>query len=171
LIAVDASLLAFAANRGVPEHVRAARALEDLAMGARPWALPWSAAEEFVALVSHPHAVARALDPGEAWAFVDALLASPTAHPLAPTERHARIAAEVLGLSGPDAARAPGFTTAVLLREHGVGELLSARRDMRRFPFLVVRDPIHGPAWSAGERPARRYRRLSAGPSHPESRA
>jgi predicted nucleic acid-binding protein len=141
--------------------VRAARALEELAASGHPWALPWSAAEEFVALVSHPHAVARALDPGEAWAFVEALLASPSANPLPPTERHARVAAEVLELAGSDAVRTPGFATAVLLREHGVGELLSARRDMRRFPFLVVRDPLHGPVWSAGERPTRRYRRLA----------
>lgn len=152
----------------MPEHVRAARALEDLAAGSRPWALPWSAAEEFVALVSHPHAVARALDPTEAWTFLEALLASPSAQPLAATERHARVAAEVLALAGADVARAPGFLTAVLLREHGIGELLSARRDMRRFPFLVVRDPLHGAVWSAAERPERRYRRLATGPQRRE---
>ena len=54
----------------------------------------------------------------------------------------------------------PGLETAVLLREHGVRELLSADRGMRRFAFLGVRDPVHGEAWSPAERPARRYRVL-----------
>ena len=50
-----------------------------------------------------------------------------------------------------------------MLREHGVRELLSVDRGMRRFAFLTVVDPIHGPAWSPGAPPARRYRTLLTG--------
>ena len=56
----------------------------------------------------------------------------------------------------------PCLETAVLLREHGVRELLSADRGMRRFTFLSVRDPVHGEAWSPAQPPARRYRVLKA---------
>jgi hypothetical protein len=162
MIGVDASLLAFAANRGSPEHLRAAPVLESLVGGEAPWALPWSAAHQFVRLVTHPHAVACVLAPGDAWGFVDRLLQSRSIRLLGPTERHARVAAEVLAALTFPAGLPAGFETAVLLREHGVREVLSAERAMRRFTFLVVRDPVHGPPWVPGERPARRYRVLRA---------
>jgi len=158
--AVDTSLLAWAANRHAPEHARAARVLETLANGESPWALPWTVVHEFLRLVTHPHAVARALAPADAWAFVEALRSSRSLRLLGPTEAHASALAEVLASLPPGAAVPPGLETAVLLREHGVRELLSADRGMRRFGFLSVRDPLHGAAWSPTERPARRYRVL-----------
>jgi hypothetical protein len=160
--AVDTSLLAYAVNRYAPEHARAASVLEELANGDRPWALPWPAVHEFLERVSHPHAVARALRPVDAWAFVEELAHSASLRWLGQTERHAAVAAEVLSL---DAGGAPGwpagFETAVVLREHGVRELLSADRGMRRYRFLDVRDPVHGELWTPAEPPARRYRTLT----------
>ena len=158
--ALDTSLLAYAANRHAPEHARAARVVETLANGETPWALPWPVVHEFLHLVTHPHAVARALAPADAWAFVEALLASHSLRLLGPTETHARALAEVLASLPPGSGVPPGLEIAVLLREHGVRELLSADRGMRRFAFLSVRDPVHGETWSPAERPARRYRVL-----------
>jgi len=160
MVAVDLSLLAYAVNRFAPEHPRAAGVLEDLANGGHPWALPWPALHEFLDLVTHPHAVARPLEPGDAWAFLERLIASPSAHPLGPTDRHGAVLAETL--ASPDAA-GPGLATAVVLREHGVRELLSADRGMARFAFLTVRDPLREP-WSPAAPPARRYRVLSPRP-------
>jgi len=162
MIAVDSGVLVAAANRFAPEHVRAAELLESLANGDQPWALPWSAAHEFLAFVTHPHAVARALEPAEAWAFLEALRRSPSLVLLGPTERHAAVCAEVLAMREPGSTGLPGsFLSAVLLREHGVRELLSPDRDMRRWRFLDVRDPLHGEGWSPDGPPERRYRRLS----------
>ncbi len=162
--AVDTSLLAYAANRHAPEHARAVRVVETLANGETPWALPWTVAHEFLDLVTHPHAVARTLTPSEAWAFVEALLASRTVRVLGPTEAHASALAEVLASLPPGQPVPPGLDTAVLLREHGVRELLSADRGMRRFAFVEVRDPVHGEPWSPAEPPARRYRVLKPRP-------
>jgi toxin-antitoxin system PIN domain toxin len=162
MIGVDSGVLVAAANRFAPEHARAAELLESLANGEQPWALPWSAAHEFLAFVTHPHAVARALEPAEAWAFLDALRRSPMLRLLGPTEHHAAACAEVLESREPGSTGLPGsFLTAVLLREHGVRELLSPDRDMRRWRFLDVRDPLHGEGWTPTARPTRRYRRLS----------
>jgi toxin-antitoxin system PIN domain toxin len=161
VIAVDTSLLAYAVNRQVPGHRRAADVLETLVNGDTPWALPWPVVHEFLALVTHPHAVARVLRPASAWAFVADVLDSPSVRALAPTARHAAVAAEVLELA-PDVDRlTTGFEVAVLLREHGVRELLSADRAMRRFRFLTVRDPVHGELWTPGAAPERRYRVLT----------
>ena len=160
--ALDTSLLAYAANRHAPEHARATRVVETLANGEAPWALPWSVVHEFLRLVTHAHAVARALAPADAWGFIEALLASHSLRLLGPTEAHATTLAEVLASLPPGSGVPPGLETAVLLREHGVRELLSADRGMRRYAFLSVRDPVHGEAWSPSERPARRYRVLKA---------
>jgi predicted nucleic acid-binding protein len=160
--AVDESLLAYAVNRYAPEHARAAAVLEELANGERPWALPWPAVHEFLARVTHPHAVARALRPADAWAFVEELARSTSLRWLAATDRHATAAAEVLDLvAGGQPGWPTGFETAVVLREHGVRELLSADPGMHRYRFLDVRDPVHGGLWSPAEPPARRYRTLT----------
>ncbi len=160
---LDTSVLAYAANRHAPEHARAVRVVESLANGEAPWALPWTVAHEFLHLVTHPHAVARTLAPAEAWAFVEALLVSHSVRVLGPTEAHAAALGEVLASLPPGSPPPAGLDPAVLLREHGVRELLSADRGMRRFSFLDVRDPVHGELWHPAEPPARRYRTLGRG--------
>ena len=164
MIALDTSLLAWAVNRHTPEHARAAGVVESLVNGDAPWALPWPAVHEFLAAVTHPHAVARPLRPSDAWAFVGEVLSSPTVHLLGPTERHGAALVEVLGAVDVAHGVPPGFEIAVLLREHGVRDLLTGDRGMRRFPFLLVRDPVHGEPWTPGEPPQRRYRMLRARP-------
>ena len=165
MIALDTSILAFAVNRFAPEHARAARVVEDLANGDQPWALPWSVVHEFLNLVTHPHGVARPLKPSDAWGFIGQLLASPMVRPLSPTERHGQVLVEVLGMIPAHSGLHPGLETAALLREHGVRELITADRQMRRFPFLDTRDPVHG---DPGSPPARRrYRMLTPRPVRP----
>jgi predicted nucleic acid-binding protein len=160
--AVDTSLLAYAMNRYAPEHARALEVIDELANGERPWALPWPAVHELLARVTHPHAVARALRPADAWSFVEELGTSASVRFLGATPRHGAVAAEVLEmLRGEPGPLSGGFELAVVLREHGVRELLSSDRDMGRFRFLDVRDPVHGELWSPDERPARRYRVLN----------
>jgi predicted nucleic acid-binding protein len=161
VIGVDATVLAYAVNRGAPGHARAAAALEALAGGDRPFGLPLGCAHQFVRFVSHPHAVARTLTPALAWAFVERLLESPAAGLLLPTRHHRRTFEEVLEAVGAQPGIAAGLETATVLREHGIRELLSADPAMRRFAFLSVRDPLHGPPWSPDQGTARRYRVLS----------
>src|SRR5262249_40503144 len=150
-------------NRYAPEHARAAELLESLANGDAEWALPWSAVHEFLGFVTHPHAVARVLGQDAAWSFIESLGASPSLRFLGATERHAAVCAEFPALRDPSAPGPldPSFETAVLLREHGVRELLSTDPGMRRWRFLDVRDPVRGEPWTPGARPARRYRTLA----------
>ena len=159
MIAVDASVLAYAVNRHAPGHARAAGVVEALANGDLPWALPWPALHAFLAYVTHPHAVVHPLRPSDAWAFVESLLAGPSVRALGPTDRHAEVLAGILA-AWPHDADLSGLETAAVLREHGVRELLTTDRAMRRFPFLAVHDPLHGEPWSPATPPARRYRVL-----------
>lgn len=160
MIAVDAGVLALAVNRYAPEHARVAGALEALANGEAPWGLPASEAHAFLRLVTHPHHVGRPLAPAEALGFLESLLAGPAARLLVPTSRHAAVLREVLAFLPADEPVPAALETAVVLREHGVREVLGVERGLRRFPFLAVRDPRHGPAWTPHEPPARRYRVL-----------
>ena len=163
MIAVDTGVLALAVNRYAPEHARAADLLESLANGDTPWALPWSVVHEFLPLVTHRHAVARALGPDDAWAFVEALAASPSLRLLAPGAGHAAACAEALALRDPQAAPGldPSFATAAILREHGVRDVLSTDPELRQWRFLDVRDPLHGEPWTPVAPPRRRYRTLT----------
>lgn len=164
MIAVDASLLAYAVNRYAPEHAAAAGTLEALASGERPWGLPASEGIAFLRLVTHPHAVGRPLGAAEALGFLEALLEGPAGRWLLPTVRHPAALREVLGFLPPGTPVPAGFETAVLLREHDVREVLSCGPGLRRFRFLEVRDPVHGPAWSPRQPPAKRYRVLRPRP-------
>src|SRR5262245_11596228 len=96
MIAIDATLLAYAVNRYAPGHARAAAVLETLVNGDTPWALPWPAVEQFLELVTDSHGVARPLSATDAWGFVELVLASPSVRALGPTERHASVLAGVL---------------------------------------------------------------------------
>jgi len=162
MVAVDTSVLAYAVNRFAPEHPRAGRVMEELVNGESPWGLPWPVVHAFLGFVTHPHAVVRPLGTGEAWAFIEGLLASASVQPLGPTERHPAVLAEVLAGVAGDPGGIARLETAAVLRGHGVRELLTADRGMRRFRFLSVRDPVHGAPWSADSAPARRYRVLRA---------
>ena len=165
MIAVDTSILAFAVNRHAPEHPRAASLIEELVNGDVPWGLPWPVLHEFLRFVTHPHVAPRPLKPSDAWGFVGQLLASPSARTLGPTERHSQVLVEVMGMTGLDGGLPPGLETAILLREHGIRELLSTDRGMRRFPFLTVRDPLRGEPWSPQSPPLRRHRMLRSSPT------
>jgi uncharacterized protein len=165
MLALDTSLLAYAVNRHAPEHARATRVVEQVADGALPWALPWPVLHEFLRLVTHRHAAPRALSPADARAFVEALLASRSVRLLGPGEGHAAALAELLGALPAGAGVPAGLEVAAVLREHGVRELLTADAGMRRFAFLSVRDPVHGPPWTPSETPARRYRVLKPPPA------
>jgi len=162
MIAVDTSILAFAVNRHSREHARAAGALDALANGDVAWSLPWPAVDEFVRFVTRPHVAPRPLAPSDALGFIEALLASASVTALGPTERHAAVLAELLPATSRGGGAPAGLEIAAVLREHGVRELLSTDAGMRRFGFLSVVDPVHGPAWSPEAAPARRYRRLAA---------
>jgi predicted nucleic acid-binding protein len=164
VIGIDAGLLAWAANRHVPEHARAAAALEALASGDRPWGLPASEAHAFLRLVTHPHRVGRPLAHAEAMGFLDALLSAPSGRWLLPTPGHAWAVRETLAFLAPHEPVPAVLETVAILREHGVRDVLACETALRRFPFLEVRDPVHGPAWSPHEPPARRYRVLTPRP-------
>lgn len=98
---------------------------------------------EFLRVTTHPRVFAKPWSPGEAWAFLDAVLAAPTLRVLSETAGHAAIHAELT-------AETPQLRgnlvhdahTAALMREHGITKIVTRDTDFHRFGFLEVVDPL-----------------------------
>jgi toxin-antitoxin system PIN domain toxin len=121
---VDTNVLVYAADEDAPAHTRC-RALLEAWRNQRPaWYTTWGILYESLRILTHPRVLRNPWTARQAWAFVDALLASPGLSVLVETDRHAAIANEVL-------REVPHLTgnllydahTAVLMREHGVRQI------------------------------------------------
>lgn len=142
MFVVDTNVLVYAADAGSAFHEPCRRALD--AHRGRPsaWYVTWNICYEFLRVTTHPRVFARPWTIVQAWTFVEAVLAAPGLGVLVPTERHAAVAAEVVGelpfLAGNVVHDAQ---TAILMREHGVRTIWTRDADFHRFPFLEVIDP------------------------------
>jgi uncharacterized protein len=143
VLVVDTNVLLYAADESSEFHAPCRRLLEGLRSGPIPWFLTWGIAYEFLRMATHPRVYPQPWAVSEAHAFLEVLLRSPSACLLTPTARHA----EVLAASLADVPDARGnllrdLHTAVLMREHGVGRIVTRDRDFHRFAFLEVVDPL-----------------------------
>lgn len=144
MIAVDTNILVYAHRADSPFHERARSALEALAAGPRPWAIPWPCVHEFFAVVTHPR-IYRTVTPIQTvMSQLRALQSLANLAFIAEAEEHLvhleplALAAKVQGGAIHDAR------IAAICLSHGVVELWSADRDFSRFPALAVRNPLIG---------------------------
>lgn len=140
---VDTNVLVYAANRDCPEHATARQAVERWLAGNTPWAITWGVVYEFLRIVTHPRVFREPLRAQEALSFLDPILASDVVSVLVPTPRHEALLRETVDTFGaPSGNIFHDLHTAVLMREHGVAEIMTADVDFRKFPFLTVTDPV-----------------------------
>jgi uncharacterized protein len=103
----------------------------------------WSILYEFIRVTTHARVLRKPWTAPQAMTFVSALLGSPGLGVLVATDRHARVAAEVVTelpwLAGNLIHDAQ---TAILMREHGVSRICTRDADFHRFPFVEVVDPL-----------------------------
>jgi len=139
---VDTNVLVYAADQDSPLHGRCRELLEGWRRQASAWYLTWSILYEFLRVSTHPRVFRAPWSAVQAWEFVEVILDSRGLGLLAPTERHAAVAAEVIKevphLSGNLMHDAQ---TAVLMREHGIKTIYTRDTDFHRFPFLEPVDP------------------------------
>jgi toxin-antitoxin system PIN domain toxin len=143
---VDTNVLLYAADASSEFHRPCRSLLEAARFGPTPWFLTWGIAYEFLRVATHPRVYARPRTATEAHGFLRALLNSPSARVLTPTDLHGAVLSACLA----EVPEARGnlmhdLHTAVLMREHGISRIVTRDRDFHRFTFLDVVDPLRGP--------------------------
>lgn len=147
---VDTNVLVYAANRDCPEYAQARNAVEGWLAGSTPWAITWGVAYEFLRVVTHPRVFRHPLRAHQALSFLEPILASDVVSLLVPTTRHERLLRETIEEFGAPAGNIfHDLHTAVLMREHGLTQIMTTDVDFRKFPFLVVTDPVRAGAQAA----------------------
>lgn len=140
--ALDTNILVYAHRVEAPHHRAALRLLRETVAGREPWALCWPVVYEFLRVVTHPRVFHPPTPMETAWAAVEALTGARSVVMLAETERHREILDDVLRGSGALGNVVHDAHIVALLREHGVGEIVTADEDFRRFPGLRVTNPF-----------------------------
>jgi hypothetical protein len=142
MFVVDTNIFVYAADEDSPFHKCCRAKVEEWRKQTPPWYTTWGIMYEFLRVITHPRVFRQPWTAGQAWAYLEAILASPSFGLLIPSERHASVAAEVVGKSAflrgnllYDAQ------TAVLMREHGINRIYTRDTDFHRFPFLEPIDP------------------------------
>ena len=143
MFVVDTNVLIYAADQESPYHPRCRELLEGWRSQPSAWYVTWPIFYEFLRVSTHPRVFRTPWPSGQAWSFVEAVLAAPALSVLIPTARHARVAAEVINqiphLRGNLMHDAH---TAILMREHGVRRIYTRDTDFHRFPFIEPLDPL-----------------------------
>jgi len=139
---IDTNVLVYAADTDSPFHAKCRAFVDGARRQPSAWYLTWGICYEFLRVVTHPRVFRNPWTAAQAWSFVAALVASPSAGFLIHTDRHAPVAAQVIDdlphLSGN---RMHDAHTAVLMREHGIKTIHTRDTDFHRFPFFDPQDP------------------------------
>lgn len=141
--AVDTNVLVYAHRREAAEHHVAAELLRGFASGSTPWAIPWPCAYEFFSVVTNPRIWKDAAStPKQAWAQLEAWLASPSIRLLAETDDFAAILGHLVQRPRVRGPLIHDARVAALCLAHGVEKLVSRDRDFALFPELKIENPF-----------------------------
>jgi hypothetical protein len=142
---VDTNILIYAVNFDCAEHAKARRFLDDHVAARTPWCLTWGIVYEFLRVSTHARVFHKPLSARQACGFISAFLALDQVSVLSATNRNWEVAAKTIGeLSHPAGNLFHDIETAVLAREHGVAEIVTADTDFLQFGFLKVNNPLRG---------------------------
>ena len=77
MFVVDTNVLVYAADEDSPAHPACFRRLEDWRRRFGAWYCTWGILYEFLRVVTHPRVLKSPWPIGDAWTFVEGLLAAP----------------------------------------------------------------------------------------------
>jgi hypothetical protein len=140
---VDTNVLIYAADQESPYHRKCRELLETWRTQPAAWYVTWPILYEFLRVSTHPRVFRTPWMAGQAWGYIEAVLAAPALGILIPTERHALVAAEVIRqIPHLRGNLMHDLHTAVLMREHGIRQIYTRDTDFHRFPFIAPLDPL-----------------------------
>ena len=140
MVLVDTNILLHAINSDSPGCERASFALEGLINSLENWALSWGILYEFLRVATHPRVFPNPWNLDSAYAYVKDWVSDENCTVIGESHDHN----EVLSASMDDVGRLSGnilhdFHHAVLMREHGISEILTLDKDFRVFPWIRIR--------------------------------
>jgi toxin-antitoxin system PIN domain toxin len=140
---IDTNILLHAVNPDSPAHQPACQFLKDHLAAGTSWCTTWPILYEFLRVSTHNRVFPKPLKAAQAFAFVRNLASRDEVGVLTPTERHIATLENIIGrLSHPSGNLFHDIHTAVLMREHGVHEIITADTDFLQFDFLKVTNPL-----------------------------
>lgn len=140
---VDTNIFLHAANASSPQHRPAREFLEDHLAARTVWGTTWPILYEFLRVATHARVFPRPLKPKQAVQFVQTFTELEEVVLLQPTSRHTDVlAATIQELAHPGGNLFHDIHTAVLMREHGVSEIITADTDFLQFRFLTATNPL-----------------------------
>ena len=143
MFVVDTNILIYAADKDSPFHGRCLEAVEEWRRQPSVWYVSWGILYEFLRVTTHPRVFRKPWSVTRAWAFVQAVLASPSLGILVAGQRHVDVAAEVIkSLPSMSGNMLYDARTAILMREYGIKRIYTRDTDFHRFPFLEPIDPV-----------------------------
>jgi uncharacterized protein len=142
MIAVDTNLLVYSHRLESPFHQVTKELIETLRDAPGPWAIPWPCIHEFLGTITHPKVFKTPASLSEAFASVDAWLASGNLHLIGESEGYFEKLREISTAARLKGPRIHDARIAALCLHHGVRELWTADRDFSLFPQLKTRNPL-----------------------------
>ena len=141
MILIDANILIYAHVSSFAQHKLACEWLDQQLNASAPVGLPWASVLAFLRLVTNPRVFEHPEPIRDAWQQVCMWLTAETVWIPQPTERHADLLGEFLGLPGVHGNLVPDAHLAALAIEHGL-TLCSTDGDFARFQRLRWHNPI-----------------------------
>jgi toxin-antitoxin system PIN domain toxin len=142
MIALDTNILVYAHRGEMPFHRRACACLRGVAEGGAPWALPWPAAHEFLAVVTNARIFREPTPMAQGIVFLSLLMGSPSLHLIGEGSGYFPVLRDLLVASEVTGARVHDARIAAICLHHNVRALWSADRDHGRFEGLKVVNPL-----------------------------
>ena len=142
MIAVDTNLLVYAHREDTPWHGAALKAIQSLADGISPWAIPWPCVHEFLAIVTHPRIYRPATPPGIALAAVRAWMESSSLHMIGEGPDYFSRLEELVRAGKVVGPMIHDARIAAICLDHGIRTFWTADRDFSRFPALKTKNPL-----------------------------
>jgi hypothetical protein len=143
-VTVDANILVYASNEADPVHLVARGLLERLAAGPDLFYVFWPTLLGYLRIVTHPGILPTPLQPAEALANAEVLIAPSHVRSVGEAEGFWRLFRGTAGeqVRGNDV---PDAHLAALMRQNGVRVIYTRDRGYRRFPDITAVDPFAAP--------------------------
>ncbi len=141
MIAVDTNILVYAHRQDSPLHLSAASAIQSLAEGLAPWAIPWPCLHEFLSVTTNLKIFKPPTPPTQAIQQIEIWMESPTLRLLHESPAYWPELKDTFLRGKLSGAQVHDARIHAICRAHAVTELWSADRDFSRHRGLPIVNP------------------------------